>query len=70
MLKAKQSFAVGRRVIRRGQVVAADDPAVKGREALFTSELVEAEPVVERATAAPGEKRVTKPRSGKKTSKR
>ncbi len=46
------------RVVKGGQLVAADDPVVKGREHLFAP----VEDVVEQATAAPGELRAVKPR--------
>lgn len=50
MPTARTSFSTGRRIVRRGQTVAADDPVLKGREHLFR-------PSVEQATAAPGEQR-------------
>lgn len=34
-LRCTDGFCVGRRVVKRGQVVTADDPIVKGRERLF-----------------------------------
>lgn len=46
--------------IREGDVWAADDPLVKSRPDLFSSKPVSVHrtvPVVEQATAAPGEKR-------------
>jgi hypothetical protein len=42
------------RVVSVGDVVAADDPAVVGREQLFRPEMSDG---VEQATAAPGERR-------------
>lgn len=42
------------RVVKAGEILDADDPVVKGREALFDP-LAD---VVEQATASPGEKRV------------
>jgi hypothetical protein len=57
-LIVKRSFAVGAKVYRRKTRVPADDPVVKGREHLFDQDVE----VIERATAAPGEKRVTPPR--------
>lgn len=49
MLQAVQSFSVGRRHVAKGQLVAADDPIVKGRESLFRS--------VESATAPAPQRR-------------
>lgn len=49
-VRATTSFAAGRVHVREGVVLPDDDPVVAGREHLF-------EPVVETATAAPGEKR-------------
>lgn len=75
LLRVKASFAVGWRVVPRGALVDAADPIVKGRESLFepvvaTYSTVPAsapvEPVVEQATAAPGEKRTTPTRARKK----
>lgn len=53
-LRSKQSFAVGRRIIRKGQLVSDSDPLVAGREDLFESP----DAHVEAATAAPGEARL------------
>lgn len=53
-VRAVQSFTTSidgrRRAVSRGDLVASNDPVVKGREQMF-------EPVVEDATAAPGAKR-------------
>lgn len=60
MLKVINSFSVGKRTLRRGQVVADDDPAVAGRKHLFVDlkdEDARAQARVEQATAAPGERR-------------
>ena len=46
--------------LRRGDTVLSNDPVVKGREHLFT---LKPEETVERATAAPGEKRQTPKRT-------
>lgn len=61
----------GRRVIRKGTVLCADDPMVAGRDKLFQRLEVthyckqrkepRRESVVEQATAAPGEKRNLEP---------
>lgn len=53
VLRAKTTFRSGQRIVRSGEIVAANDPVVKGREALFT----DPDSLVEQATAAPGEKR-------------
>ncbi len=55
-------FLPGRRMIDVGAEIDGDDPALKGREHLFTR--LE---YVEQATAAPGEKRhvATKPKAKK-----
>lgn len=50
MLQARQSFTVGRRVIRKGTVLDNDDPIVKGREPLF-----------EDPSAAQPERRIVRP---------
>ena len=63
MLKATTSFFAAGRVIVTGELVDDKDPVVAGREELFAP--VEATPVIEEATAAPGVKRNTK-RSVKK----
>lgn len=56
MRTALESFAVaGGRTVQRGDVVADDDPVVKGREHLFTAPWAQ----VEQATAAPGERRAS-----------
>ena len=59
-LRCKQTFVYdGRTVVKAGTVVGDKSPMVKGREQLFE----DVDEVVERATAAPGEKRATKPRT-------
>jgi hypothetical protein len=85
LLRVREAFAymVGTYpdVLRTGDVVSSDHPAVKGREDKFeamttdnallrdpSAALVQASGVIEQATAAPGEKRsVSKPRPAKKT---
>lgn len=54
-LRAKVTFSAGPRWVRAGDIISSDDPVVAGREALFErpDDLVP----VERATAAPGERR-------------
>lgn len=60
LLVARKGFVIpGGRAIKAGQIVRSDDPCVKGRKGLFD----DAEVVVERATANPGELRVNKKRS-------
>jgi hypothetical protein len=56
MLRAKEGFHVPslRITVKGGQVVAADDRVVKGREHLFEP----ADTDIEQATRAPGERRV------------
>lgn len=56
-LRARQTFFIGRRKVERGQLVNDADPIVKGREHLFESTEV---PLVEQATAAPGERRAVR----------
>ncbi|CAL9665061.1 hypothetical protein SUDANB145_07119 (plasmid) [Streptomyces sp. enrichment culture] len=66
-LRSKRSFAAygpgGPRVVKAGQIVADDDPVVKGREDAFES--VDAHlarrPRTEQATAGPGEVRTVAP---------
>lgn len=74
LLRVKASFVDGWRVVPRGAIVDSSDPIVKGRDSLFepvaaTYSTVPAsapvEPVVEQATAAPGEKRTTRARKPK-----
>lgn len=48
-VRARTHFAVGRRIVRPGDLYNDTDPVVAGRERLFTP--------VEQATAAPGETR-------------
>lgn len=67
MRKANTSFFVGARLITVGELVADDDPAIAGREHLFDGAPSSTGPVIESATAVPGEKRTTK-RTAKKTS--
>lgn len=55
---AKKSFAVGRRVIRKGNRYEQDDPAVKGYPDFFES--ADEFFGVEKATANPGEARNAK----------
>lgn len=62
-LRARETFHVGNATIKRGQLVNANDPIVKGREQFFEDPASIDVPPVERATAAPGERRtVRKPR--------
>lgn len=49
-----------KRRVSRGDVLASNDPVVKGRKNLF-------EPIVEQATAAPGEQRGVKKTAAKKS---
>ena len=54
--RVKTAFAVGpARSYAEGDLIADDDPVLKGREALVEEVGV----AIERATAAPGEKRTT-----------
>lgn len=57
MLKARESFFAGRRLIQAGDLIHESDPVVKGREQFFTED---EGPPVEQATAAPGERRAVK----------
>lgn len=64
VLRVRESFAADTRVYSAGEIVDAADPIVAGREALFaevtpTKRDAPVAPVVEQATAAPGEKRNT-----------
>jgi hypothetical protein len=56
LVKAITPFATRERMVHSGEVFAANDPIVKGREALFGP----VDESVEQATAAPGEKRTTR----------
>lgn len=75
LLRVKAAFAVGVVVVPTGAIVAADDPIVAGRESLFApvaptfsspARRTSPAPVVEEATAVPGEKRTTTRRTAKK----
>ena len=57
LYQATESFAVGRRIVHRGDLVPSDDPVFEGRAHLFAEVQV---PEVEKATAAPGETRAVK----------
>ena len=65
MLKVIETFFVGNTCYRAGSEVADTDPVVKGRELLFIGK--PSAPVVEQATAAPGEKRATRRPASKPT---
>lgn len=67
VLVALNSFHAAGRFIGEGAEVPSSDPIVKGREHLFTTP--DPAPVVEAATAAPGEKRATRPRARKAAAK-
>lgn len=67
MRKCNTSFFVGARFVAAGELVEDSDPILRGREHLFDAPVRAAGPVIESATAAPGEKRATR-RSTKKTS--
>ena len=56
-VRVKQPFYCAGRVYVVGTVLAADDPVVAPRPELFDRLEDVAEPVVEQATAAPGERR-------------
>jgi hypothetical protein len=60
MLVALETFAAQGRTIRQGDLVAAADPIVKGREVLFEAhdpKVTAEQPPVEAATAGPEEQR-------------
>lgn len=57
MLRVKEPFVAMGRVYDVGETVDASDPVVNGRALFFEAD--ESGPVVEQATAAPGEKRTT-----------
>jgi hypothetical protein len=58
MLRARETFHANGRLVVAGGEVDEKDPIVSGREHLFEP----AGPVVEQATAAPGEKRAVRTR--------
>ena len=63
VLRAKETFFVGNAKLTKGQLVNDDDPIVKGKEHLFESTEEVAIPMVEQATANPGQRRaVRRPR--------
>ena len=65
-LRCVVPFATATRVVPNGALVDSDDPIVKGREHLFRPVPAKgAAPVVEQATAAPGEQRSTTPRKAR-----
>lgn len=53
-LRARVTFGWGQRIVREGDIVSSDDPVVRKNATLFEPISV---PVVEQATAAPGERR-------------
>lgn len=59
-LRVKETIFVGERALKRGELVNAADPVVKGREQFFEDPNDVEVPVIEQATAAPGEKRAVK----------
>lgn len=59
MLRARETFFAGDTKVSHGQLVASTDPIARGRAHLFDVVPSEA-PVVEQATAAPGERRNTR----------
>jgi hypothetical protein len=63
-MRALVTFFTPGRTITKGQAVDASDPIVEGREHLFTAD--DSGPVIEQATAAPGEKRSTPRRPAKR----
>lgn len=59
-LRATTTFGWGQRLVREGDIVSSDDPVVRKHAALFEPIVA---PIVEQATAAPGERRtVTRPK--------
>ena len=52
LVRVRHTFTVNGKLYRKGTIVDASDPVVAGREAAFA-------PVIEQATAAPGEVRTT-----------
>lgn len=56
MHRAKETFFIGRTTVSRGQLVRDEDPVLAGRGHLFEA-VDDNLPIVEQATAAPGEKR-------------
>lgn len=72
LVRSRTSFFVGNTHVGAGRVFRSDDPLVVGREGLFedVAEGLDVDyEVIERATAAPGEKRARKPRSKNTDSK-
>lgn len=67
-LKCVRSYAVGRAVVRAGELKRSDDPVVKGHEAFFVDVLENLG--VEQATANPGEGRTVKKAPRKSAEKR
>lgn len=61
---ARQTFVAGHVAVHAGSYWPADDPIVKAHPGLFTDEPIglsySVRPVVEEASAAPGEKRTVK----------
>lgn len=67
LLRATTSFFVGNRLVNKGDLVDSSDPVCAGREAILEP-LTATVPVVEQATAAPGEKRAATKRPARKPS--
>jgi len=64
LLRCVQSFSAGHRVVRAGDIVRSDDEVVTPARRQFFEPFDASAPVVEQATAAPGELRRV-PKRGK-----
>jgi hypothetical protein len=58
-MRAKVTLIWGQRIIAAGDIVSSEDPVMKKHAALFEAVVA---PVIEQATAAPGERRTIRPR--------
>jgi len=57
LLRARSSFFAADRLVRVGDIVDDSDPVVRDRADLFEQVAATSSPLVEKATAVPGEKR-------------
>jgi len=59
-MQPKEPFAWGQRIYLPGEVVSSDDPVMRKHRDLFVEVVAPDVPTVERATAAPGERRLVR----------
>lgn len=60
-LRANTTFGWAQRIVREGDIVSSDDPVARKNPAYF---IPIPDPIVEQATAAPGERRTVRIKKG------